>query len=91
MKEDKVFIQITNETIYNEMKAFHDKNEKQLNQILEQARLTNGRVTRLENVGLGMWIRNNPFKFAAGCILFVMIFISDIRHPIIELIKTLIF
>jgi hypothetical protein len=87
MDENKIFKKVTNNEIYEEIQKQHAT----LEQVLAEARRTNGRITRLEQVGIGMWIRNNPFKFAAGCILFVMIFISDFRHPIMELIKTLIF
>ena len=40
-----------------------EEQNKILNNILEQTRLTNGRVTALEKVSIGVWIAKNPFKF----------------------------
>lgn len=55
-----------------------------------QTTKTNGRVTHIEGNSLGLWISNHPLKFAMYVILFTSIVISDIRHPIIEMVLRLI-
>lgn len=59
-------------------------------EILAHAKITNGRVTSLEETSTGMWIRRNPFKFAVIVVMFVLIFISDLRHPMMDLIFKLV-
>jgi hypothetical protein len=79
-----VFKEITNEDIYSQLqeltclaKATH-----------EQACKTNGRVTNLEKRSLGMWIARHPFKFTSFVLITISFLVSDIRHPMIDLIKT---
>ncbi len=45
-----------------------DKQDEVLNEILNHAKLTNGRINHLEKVGLGNWIGKHPFKFSGICV-----------------------
>lgn len=86
--EEETFIQkrITNQDVYDELMG---QREIQ-NQILTQAKKTNGRVTELEARSIGVWIKVHPIKFAMFVVIFMGIVISDIRHPLIALITNLI-
>lgn len=77
---DKTFVRVTQQMIYEQQL----KHEEKLHQILEQTMRTNGRVTKLEATSVGMWISNNPFKFAMCVLVFISVVISDIRHPLID-------
>jgi hypothetical protein len=79
-----VFKEITNEDIYSELQHLKEVGQR----TLEQATRTNGRVTNLEKRSLGMWIARHPFKFAAYVLIVISFLVSDIRHPMIDLIKT---
>ena len=83
MKKDE-FITITNEDIYKTLHEVKEMAEK----TLVQACKTNGRVTNLEKRSLGMWIARHPFKFTAFVLIVISFLVSDIRHPMIDLIKT---
>lgn len=85
-EEKDVFIRITNKDIYAEIQEIH----KTTQSVLEQAKKTNGRVTKLENTSMGMWVRNNPIKFAMFSIMFSGFFISDSREFVLGLLKGLI-
>jgi len=80
-KED-VFMEITNKDIYHMI----EKQGKTLNKTLEQATKTNGRVNKLEKTSVGLWVSNHPFKFALGALVFIAVTISDLRHPIMDLL-----
>lgn len=84
MQED-TFIKITHKDVYEEVKA----QRKILEGILEQAKLTNGRVTKIESKSLGLWISNHPFKFATFTTGALSFLISDLRVPIIEFITSI--
>jgi len=91
MKKDE-FSTITNEDIYKELMHLKEVGQK----TLEQAVKTNGRVTSLEertkaneNKSIGIWITNHPFKFAGIVMVFFSFVISDIRHPMLELVRNL--
>ena len=85
--EDKdVFIRITNKEIYSEIKKMHETTQG----ILEQAKKTNGRVTKLENTSTGLWVSTHPIKFAIALLIFSGLFISDSREVIVTLLKGLI-
>jgi len=73
-KDKDVFMttQVTNIEIYELLKKTH-----------KQTKETNGRVTKLEDKSLGLWISNHPFKFLIASMIFISVVISDIRHPII--------
>ena len=60
------FIEITHKDVYDELKGQRKIQED----ILVQAKETNGRVTKLEGKSLGLWISNHPLKFAGGLLLF---------------------
>jgi len=56
---------------------------KILTSILEQTRATNGRVTALEKVSLGVWISKNPFKF----LMIVLTFISILGLSVADVLS----
>ena len=76
---------ITNQDVYDELLAQRKIKED----ILAQAKLTNGRVTKLEKRSIGNWVSNHPYKFAGFVIVFLATVISDIRHPLIAFIMKL--
>ena len=84
MKKEE-FMTITNKDIYEEIQHVKAVGE----QTLAQALKTNGRVTDLEKKSIGVWISRHPFKFAMYVMIFFAFVISDIRHPMLELIKNL--
>ncbi len=59
---------------------------KKLDLIHEQTQKTNGRVTILEKRSVGNWISNHPFKFTIFILIITTIVISDIRHPMLEIL-----
>jgi hypothetical protein len=75
-----VFKEITNEDIYRELQEIKEMGIK----THDQACKTNGRVSVLEKKSLGMWISQNPLRFALFLLVFFSIIISDIRHPLVE-------
>ena len=83
---DDTFInkKITNQDVYKEVQKHHTV----LNEILEQTKKTNGRVTVLEKKSIGVWIANHPFKFTVFVLVFVSIVISDLRHPLLDLLTS---
>lgn len=84
-KNGDFIVKYTNKDI---MKKLDDMDEK-IDKVHEQALKTNGRVNNLELKSIGLWISNNPFKFAIGLLAFTAIVISDIRHPVIEFLLKL--
>ena len=83
---DDTFMNITNKDVYEKVM----EQSKTLNEILEHARLTNGRVNKLECKSIGVWIANNPFKFTVFIIVLLSIIISDFRHPMIAFLASFI-
>jgi len=73
------------EYIAKKLDAMDDK----LDKVHEQAVLTNGRVTRLENDSVGRWIKTHIPTFIVALILFFAMVISDFRHPIVNGLLTL--
>lgn len=83
---------ITNQDVYDKLVAM----EKVQEEILDHAKYTNGKVaenskkiTYIEKRSLGCWIARNPIKFAVYVLVFMSFVISDVRHPLIELITKL--
>lgn len=72
--------------VREEVKLIHEK----LDKVHLQTKLTNGRVTILEDKSVGMWIKDNPLKFVIYVLIFLCLVISDIRHPIISLLTSFI-
>jgi len=66
MAKDDTFIEITHKDVYDELKSQRIIHE----QTLVQVEATNGRVTKLEEKSVGLWISNHPFKFAGGILIF---------------------
>jgi len=80
-----VFKEITNEDIYTELVDL----KKLAESTHAQACKTNGRVTVLERKSIGVWISLHPIKFATSCLISISFLISDIRHPLIDLLLKL--
>jgi len=81
---------VSNTEMMKYMMAKIDKIDDKTDKIHDQTLLTNGRVTVLEKHSVGMWISNNSIKFTIICIALLSLLISDIRHPIINLLATFI-
>lgn len=79
-------VKYTNKNIMDKLQ----EQDNTLNEILNHAKETNGRVTVLETKSIGMWVSNNPFKFVLFVILFIAMVISDFRHPLMNLFTSLI-
>jgi hypothetical protein len=79
------FITITNEDIYKELQHVKEVGEKTLTQAL----VTNGRVTQLEKKSIGVWVSQNPLRFSIYLLVFFSFVISDVRHPIMDLVMKL--
>ena len=79
-------VRYTNKDIMRKL----DSIEERLEKVHHQASLTNGRVTKLEDRSIGVWISRNIFKFLMFVLLFFSIVISDIRHPLIDALTRLI-
>lgn len=58
-------------------------------QTLKQATKTNGRVTTLEKRSIGLWVSLHPFQFTLYALILLAILISDVRHPLIQIITSL--
>lgn len=78
MTNDDTFVKITNKDIYNELQ----EQRKIKEEILKQAKLTNGRVTKLEKNSWGNWASQHPIYFGLLVAVILILFISDFRHPV---------
>lgn len=103
MEDEKTFLnkKITHEMVYREV----IKQGKVQKEILEHARFTNGKIAKAikeidliheimetkadKMYSIGEWIRNHPFRFAIGLMVVLSILISDIRHPLFEMLVKL--
>ena len=77
-------VKYTNKNIMDKLQ----EQDTTLSEILAHAKVTNGRVNRLEKLGVGIWISEHPFKFALFLMAFTAVVISDIRQPLLKLIGT---
>lgn len=82
--KDQDFITITNHDIWEKLSGLEELQRK----TLEQALKTNGRVNSLEAKSIGVWVSKHPLKFTAYVMVFVSVFMSDIREPLLSLIKS---
>lgn len=80
---DQDFITITNHDIWEKLAGMEELQRK----TLEQALKTNGRVTSLESKSIGVWISKHPLRFTASVLVFISVFIPNIRDPLLALIK----
>lgn len=69
------FVKITNKDVYKKLLEM----EQVQDEILNHAKITNGRVTKLEARSIGNWVAQHPYKFAAICIVIATLFITDIE------------
>lgn len=71
--EDTFIVErVTNKDVYRKL----NEQDKILKEILDQAKLTNGRVTTLEKKSVGIWMSKNPVRFAACVAGFILILIA---------------
>jgi len=70
-----------------------DEHNKKFNTMLKKQDLTNGNVIRnkesiktIQKHSIGIWIRNNPYKFTSIMLVCMSFFISDVRQPVIKFI-----
>jgi len=75
-------VRYTNKDIMAKLDALHLEQSK----ILSQTTKTNGRVTRLEGVSIGVWVNSNKMKALLLVSILFSILISDSREVIIGLI-----
>lgn len=61
--------------IYTKQETMDDKIDK----IHSQVKLTNSRVTSLEKRSIGMWIGDNPLKFASLLIVVITVLLTESR------------
>lgn len=71
-EDEKVFIKISNQDIYEEMKNFHVRNAEQHEQIIRRLDMTNGRVK------LGKWIATTALAIALIAIGYLFTHLSNI-------------
>lgn len=91
---DDTFVtkRITNQDVYKKLEDM----EKRDREVLEHAKYTNGKVAEavekiamIEKKSIGCWIARNPIKFAVYVLVFFSFVISDVRHPIVEMVARL--
>jgi hypothetical protein len=89
--EEETFInkRITNKDIYETLMEVKEDGKD----TKEHVKYTNGtiadmlkQIAVIEKKSLGCWIARNPFKFSVGMVVFMSVVISDLRHPIIDLL-----
>jgi len=89
--EEETFIQkrITNQDVWQKLEKMEERDKK----ILKHAEFTNGKIagalkeiSHLKAKSHGIWMEAHPMKFAIFMIIFLCLVISDVRHPIIELL-----
>lgn len=68
---DRVFMKITNKDIYDEMKAFHEKSDKQNAAIIQRLDVTNGKVK------LSKWIATTALTLALVAIAYLFAHINS--------------
>lgn len=93
--DEETFIskRITNKDVYEELMS----QKKVQNEILEHAKFTNGKIAdaiaKIDSVkkrSVGWWIAEHPFKFAIFILVLFSFVISDIRHPLTDLLTNFI-
>ena len=86
MTEDKDFMTITNKDIWNKLLALEEK----LTDVHSEVRYTNGKVTRVSEKSLGLWISNHPIRFASMCVFAISLLQPEAREAVWQFAKSLI-
>ena len=91
--DKKIFVEITNVMIYDKIVQLEEDarvdrktGEKTLGHAIE----TNGQVKLLKRFSVGLWVRNNPLKFTGIVLVTFSILVSDIRHPLVSFLVSLV-
>lgn len=87
--DDAPTINYTVKELVEDLHRKQDKTHETLELVLAQAKLTNGRVTALEKVSIGNWIRNNPGKFVFSCLVITSAMSATGRELILEIVRSL--
>jgi len=58
--------------------------DRQLNEILDHVKKTNGRVTKLECNSVGMFISKHPKKFVMVGVLIISLLVSQSRDLVVD-------
>lgn len=80
-------------TVKEIVKQIYDKQENmddKIDKIHMQTKLTNSRVTSLEKKSIGMWISENPVKFAFMLIIVITTLLTESRTWLIDIAKSVI-
>lgn len=73
-----------------EVREQQKNHDNKLDAIHEQALKTNGRVNRLEESSIGLWVKKNPRAAALTLVGFIMILVAETRGLVWEGIKVII-
>ena len=81
--QDKQLIDEMMKGIRAEIRSNYELQRIQLNQILEQTKKTNGRVTKIElETGIGRWFERKPIRFTLLFIFFLALSVEGVRSLI---------
>jgi len=79
-------VEYTNKEIFEAI----SENQKISEEILSEAKTTNGRLSRVESKSLGIWISNHPIKFVVIALVIVLGLIAESRHFTIDAVKSIV-
>ena len=80
---------LTIELTAKDIMGHFDRIHKKQDEIHDEVKRTNGRVTRIEAKSVGVWIAANPFKFTFYTLMTLVLLVSDTRGPILSAIAGL--
>lgn len=85
-KDDKQLLDEMIKGVNARIDSTHEIVMLQLEQILEQTKKTNGRVTKLEQeTTFWRWFERKPVRFVAAVIFIIILSIENIREILIRL------
>lgn len=84
MNADEVMVEYKLSDVIKSIRDEGKAQQKILNEILSHQKITNGRVTRLERSSIGNWVKNNTLKAIVFGMMIITMLVSDIRHPLIK-------